>query len=217
MSNLNIGKAVLKRGDMINISKSVTGGLKNLRVGLGWDAQEVPGGPDFDADVILFLMDNTKVCKGENVFYYNNLVSSDGEQKQNSKGEMEVVRPGYITHNGDNRNGEGEGDDETIDIKLLGIPDSITMGMIAVSIHDYDVRGQTFGNVDNAFVRLVDKDTNSEIAKLNLTFSACSDTAIIFGGLLKHEGQWFFKAPDQVEGVKNGIVGLLNKYGLGAQ
>lgn len=217
MSNtIQIEKGSMNRGDLLNISKSVTGGLRNLRIGLGWDPQEIQGGPEFDADVLLFMMDSSKKCKAENVYYYNNLVSKDGEQRE-IPGGYEVVKRGYITHNGDNRNGEGDGDDETIDIELSKVPSDLTMGVICVSIHDYETRKQTFGNVDNAFVRVIDADTNTELGKMNLTFSACSSTAIIFGGILKHEGEWFFQAPKNIEGVDNGIVGLLTKFGLGVQ
>lgn len=211
---LQLGKGDLVPGQKLNLAKTSSSELKNIRIGLGWDENNT-GGHDFDPDVILLMMDSTKTnCKAENFYFYNNLVSKDGEQTQNADKSYRVVRPGYITHNGDNRTGAGAGDDETIDIKLADIPSDLTFGVIAVTIHDAQARRQNFGMMQNAYIRIINKDTNEQLGKLDLDFDASTETGVIFGALIYHNNEWYFSAPPSVEPILGGIEGLVSKYNV---
>lgn len=213
---LQLSKGDLVLGQKLNLAKASSTSLEEFTIGLGWD-ENTNGTGDFDPDVCLAMMDSTKMnCKVEDFYFFNNLVSKDGEQRMNSAtGNYEVVRPGYITHNGDNRTGAGAGDDETIDIKLSQIPSHLVFGVIAVVIHKAEERRQNFGMMNNAYVRIINKATGEQLGKLDLDFDASTETGIIFGAIIKHNNEWYFSAPSQVEPIKGGLEGLVNKFQIG--
>jgi len=189
----------LTKGGNINLSKTDSS-LKNIIVGLGWDVRESDQ-ETFDLDAsILMVGPNEKAKNEKDLIFYNNKKSLCGS----------------VNHAGDNRTGAGEGDDESIHVFLDKVPDEIQKLIIFVSIHDSDKLKQNFGQVLNAFVRLVNKDTQEEVTRYDL--SEEGDTAIytsmIFGEIYRYQGDWKFKAVGR--GVKGGIAEFARMYGLDA-
>lgn len=187
----------LVKGGNINLSKS-DASLKNIIVGLGWDVrdsdQEI-----FDLDAsILMVAANGKARHERDLIFYNNKKSTCGA----------------VNHTGDNRTGMGDGDDETIHLFLDKIPEDIEKLIIFVSIHEAEKLKQNFGQVLNAYVRLINKDTQEEVTRYDL--SETEDTAIftsmIFGELYRYQGDWKFKAVGR--GVKGGLVEFARMHGL---
>jgi len=185
----------LAKGGRVNLAKSAPG-LKKLKIGLGWDVR-VTDGCDFDLDASLFMLDNNDKAKDEGAFiFYNNSTS----------------RCGAIKHLGDNQTGAGEGDDESLTIDLDLIPADVEKLTIAVTIHDADVRKQNFGQVDNAFIRIVNNESNEEVIRYDLTEDYSTETSLIFAELYIKDGQWRFAAKG--DGFSGGLVKLLQVYGL---
>lgn len=185
----------LSKGAPLNLSKT-TPGLTVLRVGLGWDPRPTDGAAfDLDASAIL-LKDDYKVRDEKDLVFYGQKVNADGSVK----------------HGGDNTTGAGDGDDEQIVIDLTKVPDDITYIDIIASIYEADIRGQNFGQVRKAYIRLIDESNGDEIARYDLTEEASTNTAIIFGEVYKNNGEWKFKAIDQ--GFTNGFVGVLDTFGI---
>jgi tellurium resistance protein TerD len=146
--------------------------MKNVLVGLGWDARSTDG-QDFDLDASAFLLAaNGKVRGDADFIFYNNLKSADGS----------------VTHTGDNRTGEGDGDDESLKIKLDAVPGDVDKIIFVVTIHDAQARRQSFGQVSGAFIRLVNDDNQTEVARYDLTEDASTETAMLFGELYRHNG-----------------------------
>lgn len=147
-------------------------------MGLGWDARSTDG-QDFDTDASAFLLAANGKVRGDSDFiFYNNLTSSDGS----------------VTHTGDNRTGEGDGDDESLKIKLDAVPSDVDKIIFVVTIHDAQARRQSFGQVSGAFIRLVNDDNQTEVARYDLTEDASTETAMLFGELYRHNGEWKFRA-----------------------
>ena len=185
----------LSKGGNVSLSKEAPG-LKAVLVGLGWDARATDGA-DFDLDASAFMLnDGGKVRTDQDFIFYNNLKSVDGS----------------IEHTGDNLTGEGEGDDEAIKVNLNAIPDSIQKIAFSVTIHDAENRKQNFGMVSNAFIRVVNQDGGKEIARFDLTEDMSTETAMIFGEIYRHSGEWKFKAVGQ--GFKGGLGPLAKNYGV---
>jgi tellurium resistance protein TerD len=185
----------LNKGNNINLSKDHPF-LRNVTVGLGWDIRSTDHESfDLDASVLMVGLDG-KARSDRDFIYYH--------QKNSLCGS--------IHHNGDNTNGEGEGDDETINVILGKVPVEIQRLIICVSIHDAGKKKQNFGQVANAFIRLVNKDTGEEIARYDLSENASRDDAIIFAEIYRYEADWKFKAIGQ--GFIGGLAEFVRSHGL---
>lgn len=186
----------LVKGQKIDLAKTDPG-LKKAIIGLGWDIKRYDGGYDFDLDASAFLVgDNARVNNDNDFVFYNNL-------KHPSES---------VIHTGDNRTGEGEGDDEQIIIDFEKIPSNIEKVAITVTIHDANTRNQNFGQVANAFVRLLNEDTGNEVLRFDLTEDFSIETAIVVCEIYKHAGQWKFSAVGS--GFEGGLGALCKNYGL---
>ncbi len=185
----------LSKGGNVSLSKEDPG-IKQIRIGLGWDERATTGA-DFDLDASAFLLDaNGKVRNEQDFIFYNQLKSVDGS----------------VVHQGDNRTGAGEGDDEVINVDLEKVPAEIQKIAITVTIHESQSRGQNFGQVANAFARVVNDQTNNEVVRYDLTEDYSTEDAMIFAELYRHNGEWKFRAVGQ--GFSNGLSGLATNYGL---
>ncbi len=186
----------LSKGQRIDLTKT-NPGLTRAVIGLGWDTNRYDGGIDFDLDASAFLADeNSKVVNDVDFIFYNNLVHPSGG----------------VEHTGDNRTGAGDGDDEQIVIDFSKIPAHISKVGIAVTIHDADSRNQNFGQVSNAFVRVVNEETNVEILRFDLGEDFSVETAVVICELYKHNGDWKFNAIGS--GFSGGLAALCRNYGL---
>lgn len=184
----------LVKGGNVSLSKE-SPGVKNLVIGLGWDARSTDGAA-FDLDASCFLLnENGKLSSAKDFIYYHNLTSSCGS----------------IIHTGDNQTGDGDGDDEQLLVDLSKVPSKINKLSIAVTIHDAESRKQVFGMVGSAYIRVINNQNNSEIARYDLTEDASINTAMIFGDVYRHNGEWKFKAVGQ--GFNSGLVSLIKHYG----
>ena len=189
----------LSKGQKISLSKEVPG-LSRIMVGLGWDTNRYDGNADFDLDASAFLVGaNGKcTCSGDFVFY-NNLEHPSGAVK----------------HMGDNRTGDGEGDDEQIFVDLSKIPANIERIAVTVTIFDAEKRRQNFGQVSNAYCRMVNDDTGEEIIRYDLGEDFSIETAMVVGELYRHNGEWKFNAIGS--GFSGGLAALCQNYGLDAE
>jgi tellurium resistance protein TerD len=185
----------LNKGGNLSLSKTDPT-LKNIIVGLGWDARPTAGA-DFDLDASAFMVkEDGKVRSDADFIFYNQLRSSCGS----------------VEHTGDNKTGAGEGDDESLVILLDKVPADIQRVVFTVTIHDAEARKQNFGQVSNAFIRVVNKDSNNEVARFDLSEDASVETAMVFGEIYKHNGEWKFKAVGQ--GYAGGLGALARQYGI---
>ena len=185
----------LTKGGNVNLSKEAPG-LTNMTVGLGWDPRATDG-QDFDLDAIAFLLNDAgKVRNDQDFIFFNNLKSSDGS----------------VEHTGDNRTGEGEGDDEQIKVNLTSIPSEISKIAICAIIYEGQARNQNFGQVGDAFIRVINDSGNSEVARYDLSEDSSTETAMIFGELYRHNGDWKFRAVGQ--GFNGGLGPLAASYGV---
>lgn len=185
----------LAKGGNVSLSKQAPN-LTAVSVGLGWDVRTT-GGFDFDLDAsALACGDNAKVLSDQHFVFYNNLRSPDGS----------------IEHTGDNLTGEGDGDDEVINVDLVATPPNITHIFFPVSIHDADNRRQNFGQVRNAYIRVADRNTGIELARYDLSEDASTETAMVFGELYRRDGEWKFRAIGQ--GYVSGLAGIARDYGV---
>jgi len=185
----------LTKGSNVNLSKAAPG-LQNVLVGLGWDARTTTGA-DFDLDAKVLLVDATgKALSDKHLVFYNNLESPDGSVK----------------HLGDNLTGAGDGDDEQIKVNLAGVPAECDVLKVFVDIYEGESRGQNFGQVRNAFIRIVNADDNTELGRYDLSEDASTETAMVFGELYRNGGEWKFRAVGQ--GYSTGITGILQDAGI---
>lgn len=185
----------LKKGGNVSLSKEAPG-LKKMMVGLGWDARATDG-QSFDLDAAAFLLGaNGKVKNDKDFVFYNN---KDGAN-------------GAVQHQGDNLSGVGEGDDEQILFTLDSIPADVEKVVIAVTIHEAEARSQNFGQVNNAFMRVVNADGGAEIARYDLSEDASMETAMIFGEIYRSKTEWKFKAVGQ--GFAGGLGPLASSFGV---
>lgn len=186
----------LSKGQRVDLTKT-NPGLTKAIVGLGWDTNRYHGGYDFDLDASAFLTDaNNKVLQDTDFIFYNNLVHPSGG----------------VEHTGDNRTGEGDGDDEQIKIDFSKVPSQIQRIAITVTIHDAELRSQNFGQVSNAFVRVVDEETGREILRFDLGEDFSVETAIVVCELYRHNGEWKFNAIGS--GFAGGLASLCRNFGL---
>ena len=186
----------LSKGQKIDLSKASPGLTKSI-VGLGWDTNKYSGGYDFDLDASAFLVgENGKVQNDLDFIFYNNLQGGNGS----------------VVHTGDNRTGEGEGDDEQIKIDFSKVPNHLHKIAITVTIHDALQRKQNFGQVSNAFVRVVNEETNQEVLRYDLAEDFSVETAIVVCEIYRHNGEWRFSAVGS--GFEGGLSSLCKNYGL---
>lgn len=187
---------VLKKGQKVDLTKG-NAGLDNIFVGLGWDTNKYDGGTDFDLDAAVFCCGSDGKVKDEkDLIFYNNLKHSSGS----------------IEHLGDNKTGEGEGDDEQIKIKLSKIPANIEKIDFTVTIHEAEERKQNFGQVSNSYVRVVNSDNNEELIKYDLGEDFSVETAIVVAELYRNAGEWKFNAVGS--GFEGGLAALCKNFGL---
>ena len=185
----------LSKGGNVSLSKTDPG-LKNVLVGLGWDARPTAGA-DFDLDASAFMVkEDGKVRSNSDFIFYNQTKSACGS----------------VEHTGDNRTGAGDGDDEAVIVLLDKIPSDVQRVVFCVTIHDAELRKQNFGQVSHAFVRVVNKDSNNEVARYDLSEDASIETAMVFGEIYRHSGEWKFKAVGQ--GYAGGLAALAKQYGI---
>lgn len=185
----------LTKGQNISLSKTDPS-LKNVLVGLGWDARSTDG-QDFDLDASVFMAtENGKVSSDRHFIFYNQLVSPCGG----------------VEHTGDNLTGDGDGDDESVIVRLDKVESNIKSLFITVTIHDAEARRQNFGQVSNAFVRIVNNDTSDEIVRFDLSEDYSTETAMVFGEIYRHNGEWKFRAIGQ--GYTGGLYSLCQQYGV---
>ncbi|HBO4771901.1 TPA: TerD family protein, partial [Pseudomonas aeruginosa] len=171
-------------------------GLTEVIVGLGWDPR-VTDGTEFDLDASVFVTgENGKVLNDASFIFYNNKTSADGS----------------IEHLGDNRSGQGDGDDEQVNVKLNGLGADVKKLVFAVTIHDAEARKQSFGQVGNAYIRVLNKADGKEIARFDLSEDASTETAMIFGELYRHNDEFKFKAIGQ--GFAGGLKPLAEAHGV---
>lgn len=187
----------LAKGGNISLSKTDPN-LDEIMIGLGWDARSTDG-QDFDLDASAFLLKSDGKVRGDSDFcFYNQLNVGDGA----------------VQHQGDNLTGAGEGDDEQIKVILSKLPAEIDKVAIVVTIHDATNRRQSFGQVSNAFIRLVNNKTNNEVTRFDLSEDASTETAITLGELYRHGAEWKFRAVGQ--GFQGGLGPLARNYGVNA-
>ncbi|HZG05071.1 MAG TPA: TerD family protein [Streptomyces sp.] len=184
----------LAKGGNVSLSKAAPN-LTRVQVGLGWKARSTTGA-DFDLDASALLCGNGRVLGDEYFVFYNNLKSPDGS----------------VEHTGDELVGGTGGDDETILVDLTQVPQHADKVVFAVSIHDADVRRQSFGQVADAYIRVVNQADGNELARYDLSEDASSETAMIFGELYRYGGEWKFRAVGQ--GYASGLRGIALDFGV---
>jgi len=185
----------LTKGGNVSLTKMAPA-LTAVTVGLGWEARTTTG-VDFDLDASALLCDATgRVINDAHFIFFNNLRSPDGS----------------VEHTGDNLTGEGDGDDEVINVNLSTVPANVEKVVFPVSIYEADSRQQSFGQVVNAYIRVLDRSNNSELARYDLTEDASTETAMVFGELYRHGAEWKFRAMGQ--GYASGLAGIAKDYGV---
>ena len=186
----------LAKGQKVDLTKG-NPGLKNVMVGLGWDVNMYDSGVAFDLDAAAFMLGENGKCPTEKEFvFYGNLVHGSESVK----------------HLGDNLTGEGDGDDEQILVDLSKIPANVQKIAFTVTIYDCDARRQNFGQVNNAFIRIVDEATNTELVRYDLGEDFSIETAIVVGEIYRHNGEWKFNAIGS--GFQGGLAALCAHYGI---
>jgi tellurium resistance protein TerD len=185
----------LSKGGNVSLTKEAPG-LTAVTVGLGWDVRTTTGA-DFDLDASALLLDASgKVVSDKHFVFFNNLKSPDGS----------------VEHTGDNLTGEGEGDDEVINVNLAGVPADVVKIVFPVSIYEAESRQQSFGQVRNAYIRVLNAADQRELARYDLTEDASTETAMVFGELYRHGAEWKFRAIGQ--GYASGLRGIAQDFGV---
>lgn len=189
----------LSKGQKVDLTKG-NPSLSNIMIGLGWDVNGFDSGLSFDLDAAAFLLDAQGRCVQDVDFvFYNNLKHPSGS----------------CTHMGDNLTGEGEGDDEQIQVNLSKVPQNVSKISFTVTIHEAQNKGQNFGQVSNSFIRIVDELTGSEILRFDLGEDFSIETAVVVGELYRHSGQWKFNAIGS--GFSGGLGALCKHFGIDAE
>ncbi|MFI9718460.1 TerD family protein [Streptomyces sp. NPDC052396] len=185
----------LSKGGNVSLTKSAPN-LTAVIVALGWDARTTTGA-DFDLDASALLTgEQGKVVSDQHFVFFNNLKSPDGS----------------VEHTGDNLTGDGEGDDEVIKVNLAAVPAEVQKIVFPVSIYDAEARQQSFGQVRNAYIRVVNQADNTELARYDLSEDASTETAMVFGELYRNNGEWKFRAIGQ--GYASGLRGIAQDFGV---
>lgn len=186
----------LSKGQKVDLTKT-NPGLTKVVVGLGWDTNKYDGGKDFDLDSSVFLLgENGKVGSDADFVFYNNTTGGNGS----------------VVHTGDNRTGEGAGDDEQVNIELTKVPESTHRIAFTITIHEAEERNQNFGQVSNSYVRILNEATNEELIRFDLGEDFSIETAIVVGELYRHNGEWKFSAIGS--GFQGGLTALATNFGL---
>jgi len=187
----------LTKGGNVSLSKEAPG-LTAVLVGLGWDARTTTTtGTDFDLDASAIMVNaDGKVLSNSHFIFFNNTTSPEGS----------------VEHTGDNLTGEGAGDDEAIKVNLASVPAEVDKIIFPVSIYEAETRSQGFGQVRNAFIRIVNQTGGTEIARYDLTEDASTETAMVFGELYRNGADWKFRAVGQ--GYASGLSGIARDYGV---
>ncbi|AIQ55844.1 TerD family protein [Paenibacillus borealis] len=186
----------LSKGQKIDLTKT-NPGLSKITVGLGWDTNKYDGGKDFDLDVSVFLTNaNGKVDKETNFIFFNN--------KQNENAS--------VVHTGDNRTGEGDGDDEQVQVDLLNVPADVDKIAFTITIYEAESRSQNFGQVSRSYVRIVNDANSEELIRFDLGEDFSVETGVVVGELYRNGAEWKFNAIGS--GYKDGLAGLTRDYGL---
>ena len=186
----------LKKGQKVDVTKT-NPGLNKVVVGLGWDVNAYDTGGSFDLDTAAFLLGANGQVRNTDVFvFYGNLRHVSGA----------------VEHLGDNTTGAGDGDDEQIKVDLSRMPESVTRVTFTVTIYEADERHQNFGQISNAFIRIVDEDKGTELLRYDLGEDFSIETAAVFGELYKYNGEWKFNAIGS--GYQGGLAALCANYGV---
>ena len=185
----------LNKGGNLSLSKTDPT-LTRLLIGLGWD-ERATSGAEFDLDASVFLLNNMGKVRGDHDFIFYNQLKSDNAA---------------VEHTGDNRSGAGDGDDEVIKVNLSQVPADIEKIAVTVTIHDAQARNQNFGQVSNAFIRVVNEETGAEVVRFDLAEDYSIETAMVFGVVYKHNGEWKFRAVGQ--GYAGGLAAMCQQYGV---
>lgn len=186
----------LSKGQKVDLTKS-NPGLTKVVVGLGWDTNKYDGGFDFDLDSSVFLLgENGKVTTETDFVFYNNTSGGNGS----------------VVHTGDNRTGEGDGDDEQVKVNLAAVPANIQRIAFTITIHEADKRNQNFGQVSNAYARIFNEETGEELIRYDLGEDFSIETALVVGELYRHNGEWKFSAIGS--GYQGGLAALATDFGL---
>lgn len=185
----------LSKGNNLSLTKADPG-LQMAMVGLGWDPRTTSGHQfDLDASALLVTASG-KVRNNDDFIFYNQLESKDGS----------------VVHQGDNRTGEGDGDDEQILINLATVAADIERVVIVVSIDQAEVRGQNFGQVRDAYCRVINQENDQEIVRYDLSEDAASETTMVFAEIYRNGSEWKFRAVGQ--GYASGLYGIATDYGI---
>ena len=185
----------LNKGGNLSLSKTDPT-LVRILIGLGWD-QRATDGASFDLDASAFLLTASGRVRGDHDFiFYNQLKSQDGS----------------VEHTGDNRSGQGDGDNESLVVDLSKVSPEIEKVAVTVTIHDAQSRGQNFGQIANAFIRVVNQDSGIEIVRFDLAEDYSTETAMVFGEVYRHNGEWKFRAVGQ--GYAGGLAAMCQQYGI---
>lgn len=188
------GGLQLTKGQKLDLTKG-NPGLDQLEIGLGWDVNN-HGSTSYDLDAEVFMLNEAgRVVSPSHVIFYNNLKSPDGA----------------VCHNGDNRTGDGEGDDETIDVTLSKISSDVKKLVFAVTIDSALAKRQNFGQVSNAYIRIVNKATNQELCRFDLSEDHSASISMVVGEVYRHNAEWKFGATEQ--GSAKDLAGLCSEYG----
>ena len=186
----------LSKGQKVDLTKT-NPGLKKILVGLGWDTNKYDGGFDFDLDAAAFLCgDNGQVTSDSDFVFYNNKLHSSGS----------------VEHAGDNLTGAGDGDDEVIRIDLSLIPANVSRVSFTVTIHEADTRRQNFGQVSNAYIRVMNEETGEELIRYDLGEDFSIETAVVVGEIYRNNGEWKFNAIGS--GFEGGLEALCRNFGV---
>ncbi|WP_067479679.1 TerD family protein [Actinomadura hibisca] len=185
----------LSKGGNVSLTKQ-SPGLTAVSVGLGWDLRTTTG-TDFDLDASALVLDASgKIITDQHFVFFNNLRTPDGG----------------VEHTGDNKTGAGEGDDEVINVNFGALPDAAERVAFAVSVYDADSRGQNFGQVRNAYIRVLNQGDRTEMARYDLSEDASTETAMVFGELYRNGAEWKFRAVGQ--GYASGLAGIAVDFGV---
>ncbi len=186
----------LSKGQKVDLTKG-NPGLSRLMVGLGWDVNAFDSGAAFDLDASAFMLDDSGRCPTEKEFVFYGNLSHVSES---------------LNHMGDNLTGEGDGDDEQVEVILAKVPANITRIAFTVTIHEAESRRQNFGQVSNSFIRIVNEDTGVELIRYDLGEDFSIETAVVVGELYRHNGEWKFNAIGS--GFQGGLAALCAHYGI---
>lgn len=186
----------LSKGQKVDLTKS-NPGITEVVVGLGWDTNKYDGGQQFDLDASVFLLNGLgKVRNDLDFVFFNNKEGGNGS----------------VVHSGDNKTGDGDGDDETVNVNLPSIPADVEKVSFTITIHEAASRNQNFGQVSNAYVRILNKANGEELIRYDLGEDFSVETAIVVGELYRHSGEWKFNAVGA--GYKDGLAGLAGDFGV---